>query len=250
MTHTNEGIIGSPIFNFQEVTSTNDVARTFYNQGIAPHGSVIVAAYQANGRGQQDAVWESKPSENLLFSLVLEPHFLPIDKQVYLNMAVCLAVKQAIQLYVTEQVSIKWPNDIFIGNKKVAGILIENAINSTHIKMSIAGIGINVNQEVFKLPKATSLRLVTGKSVGINEVLNRVIDAFIEQYTLLKQNQWDVLMSAYYQSLYLKDIESTFVVNSATIKGIVKGMDQSGRLMLEVNGNLNYFHNKEIEWLI
>ena len=138
---------GKNIIHLKEVHSTNRyTAEMLSNSVPIADGSVIMADFQTAGKGQLAAIWESMPKENLLLSVYYRPHFLKIADQFMLSIAISLAICDFLKKYI-ENVTIKWPNDIYVGDQKIAGILIENSVQQDVIKNSIIGIGLNINQK-------------------------------------------------------------------------------------------------------
>jgi len=119
---------------YKRVSSTNDVCQQYATKG-ADEGIVVAAEFQEQGRGQRGNAWESQEGQNLTFSVLLRPNFLPVAEQFYLSKAISLAVSDWLVAYVTNKpVKIKWPNDIYIGDSKVCGILIENSFSSKYLE--------------------------------------------------------------------------------------------------------------------
>jgi BirA family biotin operon repressor/biotin-[acetyl-CoA-carboxylase] ligase len=249
LTRLSEEKIGQAQFRFPEVSSTNDVIRTLFNDGVIGHGAVAIAGFQTNGRGQEQAEWESEKDQNLLCSYFLEPVFLSPDKQIFLNMAICQAVTDALKVF-NMPVQIKWPNDIYSGNKKMGGILIENGLNNDHIRYCIAGIGLNINQTVFSHSSATSMKLISNKDYQLLDILGAISLALQNRLEQLRESKFSQLSKDYHDQLFRSGMISAFIRNGESFQGKVVGVDDSGRLMLEVDGKMVFFHNKEIQWKI
>jgi BirA family biotin operon repressor/biotin-[acetyl-CoA-carboxylase] ligase len=166
---------------FEEVASTNDTVRG------GSEGTVAVAARQTAGRGQRGNTWCGSEGESLTFSAVLEPVFLEAAKQALLSESVALAVSDALLRYGIEA-RVKWPNDIYIGARKVAGILIENDVRGNVLTRSVVGIGLNVNQREFpaELPNPISMRQATGSEHDMMKVLDAVLEALAVRYEALR----------------------------------------------------------------
>ena len=161
-----------PLIHISETNSTNSYLQNFCAKEKTEEFTTVAADYQTSGRGQRGNSWESEPHKNLLFSFVLFPEFLEARRQFLISQIVSLAIKEELDTY-TDDVSIKWPNDIYWKEKKICGILIENDLIGRNISRSIAGIGININQEEFHspAPNPVSLYQITGKQYDIYEVL-------------------------------------------------------------------------------
>ena len=163
--------IGQNSINLKSIDSTNSYASELLRQNAPLEGTMIYTFDQHNGRGQRGNTWYSQPNKNATLSYILYPTFLQIEKQFLLNKITCLAVADLMAEIIghskgltqkDKAVQIKWPNDIYVGNKKISGILIENTLRETSIRSSIVGIGININQTDFTdAINATSLALLT-----------------------------------------------------------------------------------------
>ncbi|MCX6329107.1 MAG: biotin--[acetyl-CoA-carboxylase] ligase, partial [Bacteroidia bacterium] len=156
-------IIGSILNFYKNLSSTNDQASLLLKTESPPEGTVIYTDSQSAGRGQKDNKWESDEGKNLLISIILYPKSIAPENQFYISMAVSLGICDFIDSFFPGS-KIKWPNDIYIKNDKIAGILIENSILGETIENSVAGIGININQEKFSdvVPNPVSIKMVTG----------------------------------------------------------------------------------------
>lgn len=236
------------IEHFDEVTSTNTLIRERLQNSLADEGLVLVAANQTQGRGQLNAVWESASGKNLLCSVLLCPTFIAIKHQTYLNMALCLAMFNTVGNYALN-VNIKWPNDIYINHKKAAGLLIENILQGNNIKNCIAGIGININQTEFYVPTATSLKAETKENILIDEVLTELLNNINKWYGKLVLKQWDIINKEYHKHLMGLNQPLQFKTSTQKFIGIIKGVDEHGRLMVEHDGALNHYLVKEISML-
>lgn len=169
------------IIELDETTSTNDVAAT----GDYRQGTIIIARTQTAGRGQRGSVWESLPGENLTFSLVIEPLHIAPDRQFLISMTAALAVSDAL-IAAGVGCEVKWPNDLYAGDKKIGGILIENSLMGEHFTGSIIGIGINVLQTRFdpSLPNPTSVAAQTGRTDFLpGDLLKEFCGAFEKRYS-------------------------------------------------------------------
>lgn len=137
-----------PLIHINETNSTNNYLQSLCSEQKVEELTVIVADFQTSGRGQRGNSWESDPGKNLLFSTVIFPEFLEARRQFLISQIISLAIKEELDTY-TSDISIKWPNDIYWKEKKICGMLIENDLMGRNINQSIAGIGININQEIF-----------------------------------------------------------------------------------------------------
>jgi len=213
-------------------SSTNDLAA----QHGCGAGTVIVAERQSAGRGQRGNSWTSPAGENLTFSVVLEPEFLKANMQFYISKITALALAGAIASLGLRS-SIKWPNDIYIGDKKTAGILIENDIMGRNMARSIIGIGLNVNQRRFdpSLPNPTSLAVEAGGIFDRGDILRRVIKNLSDRYGQLTDGETGRLDADYRRLLYRLDEEHSFVDvgEGKKFRGIIRSVMPTGELEVE-----------------
>ncbi len=188
--------------NLPEVDSTNTWLRN--NTLSLPHGTAVTAITQTAGRGQRGNRWESAPGKNLTFSLLLRPKGFPAARQFHISEAVALGIVHALQpLLPHHSVTVKWPNDIYVDDRKICGILIENSLEGANISHSIAGIGINVNQECFMsdAPNPVSLYQLTGRKYLLQPLLHSACQNII---TLLRCDH-EELHTIYLRNLYARD---------------------------------------------
>ena len=237
------------IYHFDTVGSTNDVARdTQYRDG-----DIVWADFQTAGRGQRGHTWESRAGENLTFSVVLEPHFLPIAEQFMLLEAVALALSDFFA-EVGVGTKIKWTNDIYVGNRKAVGILIEHNYSGGKLSRTIVGIGINVNQTEFSadIPNPISLSLLTGEKYDRNALLEQFEKCLAVRYSQLKKGEWETLQSDYHTALYRRDEKQLFALPDGTRnEGIIRGVKPTGDLIVEWGkGEKKSYLFKEIEFVV
>lgn len=229
------------------VASTNDVARDEKYRS----GDMVVAESQTAGRGQRGNRWESGAGENLTFSLVVYPVFLPVEFQFLLPEVVTLAVADMLGSYDIEA-QVKWPNDIYIGENKVAGILIENDICGPVLSRSIIGVGLNVNQTVFvsDAPNPVSMRLAAGRYFDRPEVLERFYMAFRLRYEALGAAQTREIEESYHGMLYMHDVPHVYKLPDGTsFTGIIRLVRPTGELKVEhPDGSIKGYLFKEIEF--
>ena len=237
------------IYRFDILTSTNDEAcGSQYKQG-----DVIVAESQTAGRGQRGHVWESGKGQNLTLSAILEPTFLPPTEQFLLSEVIALAVADTLASY-SIKTKIKWTNDIYVGDKKIAGILIEHKLQGNTIGRTIAGIGLNVNQTSFSadLPNPTSIAIEQTAEFERDEVLERLQECIMRRYKQLQNGERATLQSDYHTMLYRLDEEHLYALaDGSTFIGTIRGVEPTGALKVEMqNGDLRTFMFKEIEFLL
>jgi len=240
-----------PIIKLNEVDSTNIYANSLIADNKLNSETVISAYYQNHGRGQAGNTWESEAGQNLTFSIVLFSKFIPVEKQFALTEVTSLALCSFLGKHkITTK--IKWPNDIYVGEKKIAGILIENSIMGNTISHSCIGVGLNVNQSVFSdyLPKATSMKLLTHKEYNLTELLNDLLISFQERLNQLKANEYDNLREAYESNLFHFNAWHLYKFGDKTFKGKIIDIKETGELViLSDDGKTSSFMFKEIVFL-
>lgn len=237
----------------EEVASTNTFALELVRSTPVAEGTVVSAQHQTAGRGQRGSEWQSTPGENLTVSIVLRPVFLAPAAQFDLTRAVALAVADTAQLACagTEvKISVKWPNDIYINQRKVAGILVENILGSNRFVAAVVGIGLNVNQLQFGelSTRATSLRLVTGKTSDTESLLARLCEFLEKYYLLLRAGKTDELRQLYESKLYLRGTEARFSENDTAFNATLLGTTAEGLLRLDIDGSERLFSFKEVKF--
>jgi len=241
--------LGFPLIHLSSVDSTNKYAAGILNRENATEGTVILADVQTRGKGQGDNTWLSDKGLNLLCSLILRPDFLPALKQFYLSMCIATGINDYLtDLGVRSQV--KWPNDILIKGKKVAGILIENTILSQNLHTSIVGIGLNVNQVSFPphIPDPASLAGETGKSYDVGKLLERMLPFLEKRLIQLYAEDFMAIKSQYLNCLWLLNTHAVFTDQKGAFEGRIVDIAESGELViLTSTGETRMYGFKEVE---
>lgn len=237
------------IYRFDTLGSSNDEAcKPQYVEG-----DIILAQRQTAGRGQRGHTWESREGENLTFSLLLEPLFLSPSEQFLISECVALGVCDALLHYGIEA-QIKWTNDIYVGDKKLAGILIEHKLQGSALARTVAGIGLNVNQKAFSddLPNPISMAQATGREFDREQVLQTVATSLMARYEQLREGGAKELQADYHQRLYRLDQEHCYALpDGSRFRGIIRGVEPTGALRIEnERGELLSFLFKEVEFVI
>ncbi|MBQ0016358.1 MAG: biotin--[acetyl-CoA-carboxylase] ligase [Bacteroidales bacterium] len=220
---------------FSSLDSTNAYCERLHPRELSEF-TVVQAGFQTAGVGQQGNCWESEPDKNLTFSVVLHPYFMLPAHQFLLTQALSLAVVDALWSLGCdkEKVRIKWPNDIYIDNQKVCGILTLNHFSSDAISSSVCGIGLNVNQTSFPdwLPNPVSLSQHLGGEVNMRLVLLRLLHAMENRYAQLRIADRVGIEESYMLLLYRKGVMSHYRYKGIHIQASIVGTDKYGRLML------------------
>ena len=247
--------IGHRILRLDDTDSTNDelTRRTNENSDLEA-GTVIVARNQTNGKGLGDNSWISQAGENLTLSVLLRPDFLGANEQFALNMAVSLAVFEVMSSFFPELgVKIKWPNDIYIDKKKIAGILINHSISGPKIIHSIVGIGVNVNQSSFpvNLPNPVSMAQLSGNTYPLEEVLSKILKHLDGYYSILERGHSTDLREAYKYALLGLYKWLKFKKGQEILSAKITGISELGLLMLETQeGEILECDLKDVEFLV
>ncbi len=241
--------VGQNIIYLPSCQSTNDEAARLLAQTNLPEGTLVVTDRQTHGRGQRGNQWEAQPGQNLTFSLVLRPVFLAAADQFWLNMAVSLAVQDALEpLLSTGFLTIKWPNDVYVADRKMGGILIENTLQGHVLAHSVVGIGLNVNQTAFGLPTATSLLLEAPLPTGYSlpGLLAALAQHLETRYLQLRANHRPLLRATYLSRLYRFGQPHLYEANGQRFMGTLTDLDPTGRIGIDTEAETRYFAFKEV----
>lgn len=247
--------IGRNRIELDETESTNLFLSAMLSGQELPEGTVVVAHAQTAGRGQRGTQWNSQPGRNLTVSYFLRPAFLAAGRQFGLSEAVSLAVADTVKELVPgmkDEVAVKWPNDIYIGQKKVAGILIENSVAAGHLSHSIVGIGLNVNQARFPddLPHAISLFQLTGIPLDTGRVLD-VLSEKLEVRYLQLQSRPEQQHEDYLTHLFRRNIWTNYRIKGEVHQACLTGVSEEGFLLLtNREGRESRYDLKEIEFIV
>jgi birA, biotin-[acetyl-CoA-carboxylase] ligase region len=210
----------------------------------------VVADTQLKGRGQHQNTWHSKPFKNLTCSVLVRFKTIPLDNLHFINYAVSLAIYNTLKREHILNLSIKWPNDIMAGSKKICGILIENTIVKKAIKHAVVGVGLNVNQLKFPkaLPSATSLAILKGKTFNLQQLLDTFITELKSQMVYLERQNFEYLEANYLKHLYKINTPAMFKdLKGELFMGIIRGVTTNGHLKIELeNGAIKAFCLKEV----
>lgn len=289
----------SPRFQMLELgttVSTNTFLRD-YRPPSLPEMTLVTADYQTAGRGQTGNSWESEPGKNLLFSFLLQPAFLPAARVFALSEAIALALRETVEALLrapqaflapasipsssssaslppsSSPVTVKWPNDIYVGDSKIAGILIENEFSGSRLSRAIIGCGLNVNQRAFAFSPLTdgaavirqhtehrqwegtpapptSLALLTGLTFERSLVLDAIVAAFRRRYAALQSGRFEAIHSEYHSHLYRRSGLHPFADASGSFLASISHVDPDGHIvLLDENSRLHRYAFKEVSFL-
>ncbi|WP_320054137.1 biotin--[acetyl-CoA-carboxylase] ligase [uncultured Acetobacteroides sp.] len=245
------GVIGSNVV-YEPVAESTNTEATLALARKEPEGATYIVDFQTKGRGQRGNFWESEEGKNLTFSILTYPGFVEVYDHFYLSKVVANGVVQALE-QLGVRAKIKWPNDIYVGDLKVAGILIENGLMGNCLSHSIWGIGLNVNQQAFAsdAPNPTSMALILGRELGRNEVLQAVLGAIDGWYAKLRNGEKADIDAYYFNALYRSQGVYWFMADGERFRASIKEIQHTGELVLEdERGALRSFAFKEVAFII
>lgn len=237
------------IYHIDITSSTNDLAR----DAKYTHLDVVWAEHQTSGRGQRGHSWHSTEGENITFSVVLTPSFLPIVEQFLLSEIVALALVDTMAHYGI-CCRIKWTNDIYAADNKIAGVLIEHSLSGESIARTIVGIGLNINQREFPddIPNPTSMALERGMMFNREEVLEHYVATLRDLYAMLERGEKEAIEARYIATMYHLAEEHTYAYASGErFRATIRGVRPTGHLCLEHrDGTIAEYAFKEVEFVL
>ena len=234
------------IIKLDATDSTNDYLRQMILDTALTTPTVVWSMFQKKGKGQRGNVWTSPRGKNLMFSLYIPNLSRNADQLFSINKIVSVCLADWLLSLQIPNISVKWPNDILSGDKKLAGILVESSVQKSTTKSIIIGMGINVNQIQFpQLPNATSMRLCTAKSYDLNTLILSLLPKLIEGLTHTGKD-WD---TAYHQSLYGLNQNRRFMSGKYEFYGIIRSVTPDGKLVLETETGEQLFEVKELQFV-
>jgi len=241
---------GQQLLWLPECASTNTEAHNLIVKNSATDGCTVITDNQTAGRGQRGNKWEAAAGENLTLSVVWQPTFLAATDQFQLSRAVALAVHDwaATLLGPDPALQLKWPNDLYFGTQKLGGILIENTLSGAKIQHSIIGIGLNINQQHFAVPTATSLALLTGRPHPRPTLAARLLESLEARYLQLRAGQVGRQQQDYLRVLYRYQQPASYEVAGQQVTGQIEGVDATGRLLVRIADEVRAFGLQEIAY--
>lgn len=245
------------VIRLETVDSTNryvrDEACRLWNC-VGENGFVIVSAeHQTAGRGQRGNTWSSKAGENLLFSILVRPGVaLEVAAQFCLSQAVALALHDAMEAFGVET-RLKWPNDIYVGKRKLAGVLVELDYSGAFVEQAIIGVGVNVNQELFpemdRIP--VSMKMLQNRSFDVDDVLGEILGSFGGYYNELCSGNSKAIAAKYRNLLLGINEQRSFVDSNGGFSAVIEGVESDGHLLVRrSDGTLSRYAFKEIEQVL
>lgn len=246
----NNSKIGIQKIRLTSVDSTNNFAAKLINDGIAEHGSVILAENQTDGRGQRGSEWQSQKAKNLLTSFIFKFETLDPEFLFRINAFVSIALIDFLDSYGIDA-QIKWPNDIMVNSNKICGILVENKLAGNALAYSIAGFGLNVNQIEFdRLNNVTSMFLEKHQEFDLDTLWLSIISFFQKwEVFITSKHRAENLHAMYQNNLFGLGEKRQFQVRSEVFEGVIKGVNMHGFLTLQIGKEIHYFQSKEVVFL-
>ncbi len=232
------------IIHLTDITSTNDYLLSLKKQ----EDIVAVSDYQTHGKGMGSNRWESEPGKNLLFSILIHPTWIPVNQQYLLSMAEAIALCDTLR-EITDDITIKWPNDIYWKDKKISGTRIDVNLSGGVLADMVIGTGINVNQTVFlsDAPNPVSLKQITGADHDRETLLNNILTRFQPLLQLLQEGETDKIVMMYHERLYRKEGMYSYQDDNGTFMAAIDYVEPNGMLHLTLeDGTKRAYMFKEV----
>jgi BirA family transcriptional regulator, biotin operon repressor / biotin---[acetyl-CoA-carboxylase] ligase len=240
------------ILLLSSIDSTNTYAHQLLATQTNLHSTIVQALQQTNGRGQRGNRWQSEPNNNLLMSIIIEHQNSSLLSQFILNMAVCLAIAEGTYRFLKgKKCSVKWSNDIYIDDEKVAGVLIENIIRGSQWTQSIIGIGVNVNTVFFdeSLKNPTSISKQLGDLIDITMFRNELITC-INEYLLWAKQDEEGICKKYNDMLYKVGEKQMFWIADKMEEWTIVGVQVNGEIILQNREVVKLFPYSAVKQII
>ena len=246
---------------FEVLESTNAAVIRALNAGEAiGNGAVFISNAQTAGRGQGTNQWHASPGANLTLSMAAFPDHLAVDRLFALNQLSALAVgetaKHFLPNHLATEVRLKWPNDVYVGKQKIAGILVQNGLRGSAVSWSVIGIGLNVNEKNFPeslQQSATSLALLANQTFDLEEVLAFLLERLAANYELLRPTLLRELGQRYHQELYRLNVPASYQLTESgeNFFAVLRGVNEAGQLRLELaEGGERAFALREVRFVV
>jgi BirA family transcriptional regulator, biotin operon repressor / biotin---[acetyl-CoA-carboxylase] ligase len=241
------------IISLPKTGSTNTYAISLLSKERPEEGCVVITENQTQGKGTDTNTWESEKGKNLTFSLILYPEF-KADQQFVLNKAISLGICDFLRAELPQsEITIKWPNDIYIGDKKVCGTLIQNSVIGNRLDYVVVGIGLNVNQTIFTsdAPNPVSLKMISGRDYNLDELFQKLLNSIFEKYAQVKPETSQKIENDYLKKLYRLMEWHEFILKGNKTLARITDTNSYGQLELETeNGQVFTCDLKEVKFII
>lgn len=240
--------------HINEVDSTNSELRRMIAEGKASNLSILTADFQTSGRGQVGNHWESEPGKNILMSMLMQPEELDVREQYYLSMSISVGVVSCLREYLGDEVVVKWPNDIYVRDQKLAGILIENTLRGINVANSIVGVGLNVNQTTFtsNAPNPVSMKVIANRDFDRDKIVEHLGHSLSISLTRVDAKEYDIILDEYMNILYRNDgIYYPFNDGNGTFEAKIDRVEPDGHIhLIDKKGVDRRYTFKEVEFVI
>ncbi|XOV91884.1 MAG: biotin--[acetyl-CoA-carboxylase] ligase [Bacteroidota bacterium] len=243
------GFLGKTISSLPECHSTNDHMAQLATHGQVNHGDIIATDFQTKGKGQRGNMWSSERGKNLLFSIFIQPENLNVSEAYLLNIVSGLSMVEMIKkINPSLNCKLKWPNDVYISDRKISGILIETSL-SNRFDYAVIGIGLNVNQTYFPLSSATSLKIETGEDYNLSKLLENYAECFEPLYIGLLNGSKGKILRSYHDNMYWRGETHIYSSKGEEFEAEIIGINEIGNLVLNCNGVKKTYRMKEVEFI-
>jgi BirA family transcriptional regulator, biotin operon repressor / biotin---[acetyl-CoA-carboxylase] ligase len=232
----------------EKVDSTNNYAMALVLKGEAVSGGGVFAKEQTAGKGRRGKTWKSRRGDNIILTINEQMLWLPVQQQFQLSIAAALGCFDFFSGYIKKNIKIKWPNDIFINDRKAGGILIENLVKGNLWQWAIIGIGLNINQENFGNEiRATSLKQITGIHYDVIELANELLQAVINRINQLKSGEFNNLLYQYNENLFCRNKMVKLKKGNIVFETTIEKISSAGELITK-DVIERRFEFDEVEW--
>ena len=242
-------VIGNVFNELTSVDSTNNYAMAEAHAGKAFHGNVFFAHEQTAGKGQRGKKWFAAPGANIMMSIVLQPERVPINELFLLSACMALGCYDLLNNFLPEEIFIKWPNDLYINDRKAGGILIENILSGNNWKYAIVGIGMNINQTKFdkNLPNPVSLKQAVEKTFEVIDLAKELCNCIEKRYSKLEFEKNNKMIGEYNQHLFKRNEVVRLKKGNEFFGTVIKEVSQQGKL-ITVGDEERSWDFGEVEW--
>ena len=234
----------------ERVDSTNNYAMAMVQKGTAKSGEAVFAMEQSAGKGRRGKTWKSSRGENILLTVIAQMQWLPVQQQFQLSMAVALGCFDFFSKYIKKNIKIKWPNDIFINDRKAGGILIENVIKGNLWQWTVIGIGLNINQANFDTDnlKAISLKQITKENYDVIQLSKELHEVVLKRLVALQSGDSGKMLDEYNENLFCLNQIIKLKKGNIVFETTIKGVSAAGELITKdiLERRLGF---DEVEWI-
>ena len=243
---------GSSFVILKQVDSTNNYAMAKVHAGMAKHGDTYFTTVQTAGKGQRGRVWETADGVNIALSLILDVQLLNASQQFQLLVSVALGCYDFFERYAGQETSIKWPNDIYWGDRKAVGVLIENSFQGSDWKFAVAGIGVNINQTHFgnSLKNPVSLKQITGKTYDLTPLAKELQIHVLNRFSAIQKDPFSLSLAEYNGHLFGLNKKMHFKKGSIHFDATIQGVTPFGQLVTMDSKQEQQFNFGDVEWIV